>query len=459
MNEAKVKLGQELPVTIKRIGINGEGIGYFKKTIVFVKGALTGEEVVVEVIKVASNYIVAKLKKIKRKAVDRMVPPCPVYEACGGCQLQHLTYEAQLVFKKDLVKQALERYTSFDLSKMKIRDTIGMDEPFRYRNKSQFQVRKDHFNQINTGLFGAESHDLVPIEDCLVQDERTMKLNNTVRDLLKKFKVSIYNERKGTGIVRTIVTRVGVKTNEMQLVLVTNGRDFPNISELIKEVCSFHPELVSIVQNINTSKTSLIFGEETRLLYGKSHLTEKLNQLVFDLSARAFFQLNPVQTEKLYQEVRHAFSFSGNEKLVDAYCGVGTIGLALSNEVAEVRGMDVIPEAISDAKENARKNGVDHVHYEVGQAEELFPKWIKEGYEPDAVVVDPPRTGLDDELLRTLLRVRPKQLVYVSCNPATLAKDLAVLAKRFRIRYIQPVDMFPMTSHVECVVRMQRRNY
>ncbi|EAG4314677.1 23S rRNA (uracil(1939)-C(5))-methyltransferase RlmD, partial [Listeria monocytogenes] len=360
--------------------------------------------------------------------------------------------------KRDIVIQSIEKHTKIDPTKLKIRPTIGMEDPWRYRNKSQFQTRMVGSGQVETGLFGANSHQLVPIEDCIVQQPVTIKVTNFVRDLLEKYGVPIYDEKAGSGIVRTIVVRTGVKTGETQLVFITNSKKLPKKREMLAEIEAALPEVTSIMQNVNQAKSSLIFGDETFLLAGKESIEEKLMELEFDLSARAFFQLNPFQTERLYQEVEKALVLTGSETLVDAYCGVGTIGQAFAGKVKEVRGMDIIPESIEDAKRNAEKNGIENVYYEVGKAEDVLPKWVKEGFRPDAVIVDPPRSGCDQGLIKSLLDVEAKQLVYVSCNPSTLARDLALLAKKYRIRYMQPVDMFPQTAHVETVVLLQLKD-
>lgn len=453
LDGAKVKVGQTFPLEIKRMGINGEGIGYHKQTVVFTHCALSGEEVVAKVTKVFPNYCVAKVEKIKRQSEFRVTPPCPVYETCGGCELQHLKYSAQLDLKKDLLIQALEKHTKFNIKKLKIRETIGMEEPFRYRGKSQFQARMVD-GKLRTGLYARESHELVPIEDCLVQDARTVELTNAARDILNQLGVKAYDERKKSGDIRTIVVRVGVKTGEAQLVLVTTNKHFNGRRSFIEEITKQFPNLVSIMQNVKEDDSSLIFGPETEKLFGQEQMTEELSEMKFDLSARAFFQLNPSQTEKLYEEVLKALTLTGEESLVDAYSGAGTIGLYLARKVREVRGMDVVEEAVLDATRNAQKNGITNANYTVGTAEQVFHSWQDEGYKPDIVVVDPPRTGLETGLLRSILQVKPKQLVYVSCNPSTLARDLAQLEKRYRIRYLQPVDMFPMTAQVECVVKL-----
>ncbi|MGX6444737.1 23S rRNA (uracil(1939)-C(5))-methyltransferase RlmD [Neobacillus sp. K501] len=446
----KIKLNQTFPLTIKRLGINGEGVGYFKKQVVFVPGALPGEEVVVEATKINPKFAEAKIKKIRIKSPHRVQPPCPVYEQCGGCQLQHLKYEQQLKEKRDIVIQSLERHTKLDIEKLDIRETIGMEDPWGYRNKSSFQVKaKD--GQVLAGLYELNSHQLINIEHCAVQHSQTTEAVNTVKGILESLNIPIYNEKSRKGIVRTIVTRVGVQSGEMQVVLITAQKDLPKSDQIISEIQKRLPNVKSIMQNINGQKTSLIFGEETVSLAGEEFIQETLGDLQFELSARTFFQLNPIQTVKLYNEVKKAAALTGSEKIVDAYCGVGTIGLWLADQAAEVRGMDVIPESIDDAKKNAKRHGFTNTKYVPGKAEEILPKWVKKGWKPDVIVVDPPRTGLDQQLLQTILQVKPEKLIYVSCNPSTLAKDIQTLSSKFEVKYIQPVDMFPQTAHVEAV--------
>ncbi|NUK31691.1 23S rRNA (uracil(1939)-C(5))-methyltransferase RlmD [Parageobacillus sp. VR-IP] len=448
-----IKKGQQFPLTIKRLGINGEGVGYFKKQVVFVPGALPGEEVVVEATNIHPKYAEAKIKKIRKRSPYRVTPRCPVYEQCGGCQLQHLDYEAQLREKRDIVIQALERHCRLPVETLSIRPTIGMDDPWHYRNKSQFQVGIKKGTVI-AGLYGLNSHQLIDISECLIQHPATNRVTNIVKMILQDLRIPIYNERTQTGVVRTIVARVGFHTGDVQLVLITATKDIPRKQLLVDEIKRRLPEVKSIVQNINGRKTSLIFGEETELLEGEEYIQEVLGDLSFELSARAFFQLNPVQTVKLYDEVKKAAALTGTEKVVDAYCGVGAIGLWLAKDAREVRGMDVIPEAIEDAKKNAKKHGFANTMYTTGKAETLLPKWVKEGWKPDVIIVDPPRTGCDRALLQTILRVQPKTVVYVSCNPSSLARDIDMLSESYHVDYIQPVDMFPHTAHVESVARL-----
>lgn len=451
MNEQPIiEEGQKFPLTIKRLGINGEGIGYFKRNVVFVQGALPGEEITAQVTNVKRNFAEARIMKLRKPSPHRQTPPCPIYDACGGCQLQHMTYEQQLVEKRDLVVQALERYLKG--VNVKIEKTIGMEDPWNYRNKSQFQTRLKG-QKVIAGLFAEGSHQLLDIEQCIVQHPDTTVITNAVKRILEELKMPIYDGKTMKGIIRTIVVRTGVETGEIQLVLVTTRSKIPQKELLLEKLKQIDTNLVSIVQNINKEKTSLIFGDETITLYGKDTIHEKLGELAFDLSARAFFQLNPTQTVKLYNEIKRAAQLTGKESVVDAYCGVGTIGLWLADQAKEVRGMDLIHESVVDAKANAKKQGIA-AKYVTGSAEKWLEIWSNEGFTTDVLTVDPPRTGLGDTLLNTILKVKPKRFVYTSCNPSTLAKDLQQLSKIYRIEYIQPVDMFPQTAQVESVTKL-----
>ncbi|MFC3885371.1 23S rRNA (uracil(1939)-C(5))-methyltransferase RlmD [Bacillus songklensis] len=452
----KMKKGQVVLLTIKRLGINGEGVGYYKKQVVFVPGALPNEEVFVEITKVQPNFAEGKVKRIKTRSPERIEPICPIYEKCGGCQLQHLTYESQLKQKRDIVIQSFERHSSLKELERRVLNTIGMEEPWNYRNKAQFQVGVQN-QKVIAGLYGLNSHQLIDIETCPIQHSATNKVTNMVKTILQDLRIPIYDERKRTGIIRTIISRVGFETGEVQVVLVTSQKEIPRKDILVEEIKKRLPEVKSIMQNINGQKTSLIFGDETVPLSGEEVIQEVLGDLSFELSARAFFQLNPIQTVKLYDEVKKAAGLTGNERIVDAYCGVGTIGLWLAKDAKEIRGMDTIAESIEDAKKNAQKHGYHNAKYVVGKAEHWLPKWVKEGWKPDVVVVDPPRTGCDKELLKAILNVKPEKVVYVSCNPSTLAKDVEKLTKFYRVEYIQPVDMFPHTAHVEAVTRLIRK--
>ncbi|HGC8598108.1 TPA: 23S rRNA (uracil(1939)-C(5))-methyltransferase RlmD [Streptococcus agalactiae] len=448
-----VVLKQRIPLKIKRMGINGEGIGFYKKTLIFVPGALKGEEVFCQISSVRRNFAEAKLLKINKKSKNRVEPPCSIYKECGGCQIMHLQYDKQLEFKTDVIRQALMKFKPEGYENYEIRKTIGMSEPEHYRAKLQFQVRSFGGN-VKAGLYAQGTHRLIDIKDCLVQDSLTQEMINRVAELLGKYKLPIYNERKIAG-VRTVMIRRAQASGEVQLIFITSKRlDFDDVViELVREF----PESKTVAVNINASKTSDIYGQITEVIWGQESINEEVLDYGFSLSPRAFYQLNPKQTQILYSEAVKALDVKEDDDLIDAYCGVGTIGLAFAGKVKSVRGMDIIPEAIQDAKENALYMGFTNTHYEAGKAEDIIPRWYSEGFRANALIVDPPRTGLDDKLLNTILKMPPEKMVYVSCNTSTLARDLVTLTKVYHVHYIQSVDMFPHTARTEAVVKLQRK--
>ena len=418
-----LQVKQRIPLKIKRMGINGEGIGFYKKTLVFVPGALKGEEVFCQIVSVKRNFVQAKLLKINKASKFRVDPECGVYEECGGCQLMHLRYDKQLEFKTDLLGQALKKFKPANFESYEIRPTIGMKQPQHYRAKLQFQIRS-FGGSVKAGLFAEGSHRLINIDDCLVQDELTQAIMNKVTNLLDKYKLPIYNERKISGI-RTVMIRRALGSNQVQLIFVTSNP--VSLTKLVKELTLSYPEIVTVAVNYNYSKSSVIYGQETEIIWGQDTIQEEVLDYNFALSPRAFYQLNPKQTEVLYGQAVEALEVDKSEHLIDAYCGVGTIGLAFAKKVSTIRGMDIIP------------------------------RWYKEGYRADALIVDPPRTGLDSKLLKTILEYTPKKMVYVSCNVSTLARDLVSLAKVYDVNYIQSVDMFPHTARTEAVVKLTKK--
>lgn len=445
-----LQVKQRIPLKIKRMGINGEGIGFYKKTLVFVPGALKGEEVFCQITAVKRNFVTARLLTIQKKSKDRVIPTCAVYEVCGGCQLMHLKYDKQLDFKDDIIKQSLTKFKPEGYENFEVRHTLGMDSPQHYRAKLQFQTRSFR-GSVKAGLYAEGSHRLVSIEDCLVQDRLTQRIINHVVKLLDKHKVPIYNERKIAG-VRTVMVRKAEKTDQVQLIIVTSKE--VSLTGLIKDLTSKFPQIKTVAVNFNKSKSSEIYGQETKILWGQETISEEVLDYSFTLSPRAFYQLNPQQTQVLYGQAVAALDVTEEDHIIDAYCGVGTIGFAFADKVKSVRGMDIIPEAIDDAKKNAATMGFDNTYYETGKAEDIIPKWYDQGYRADAIIVDPPRTGLDNKLLKTILKYQPKKMVYVSCNTSTLARDLVSLVKVYQVEYIQSVDMFPHTARTEAVVKL-----
>lgn len=449
-------VGERIVVTIKRIGINGEGVGYYRRKTVFIDGAMTGEVVKAQVSDVAPSYVKAELLEIEKRSPYRQQPPCPVYGRCGGCQLQHISYEGQLQAKEELVREAFRRYTGLDQLRMK--PIAGMEHPWGYRNKAQLQLKRSN-GDITAGLYEANSHELVDISGCPIQHPHVNDTVAKVKQIMKELHIPLYREYKGKEGIRTLVVRYGFQSNELQVTFVADGERIPRLDELVRKVREALPQVVAIALNVNAKKTSLIFGEHTRTLWGRDTMKESLEALEFELSPRAFFQLNPAQTVKLYNAVRSAAALLGDERVVDAYCGTGTIGLWLAPYVKEVRGIELIPEAVEDAKRNAARNGNDNVQFYAGRAEELLPRWAAAGMRPDVIIADPPRTGLERPFIDTVLHVKPKRFVYVSCNPSTLAKDCKILIDGgYAIEWVQPVDLFPMTSHVECCTLLVRKD-
>jgi len=461
----QVKVGDRLVVTIKRIGINGEGVGYYRRKAVFVDGAITDEVVKAEVTEAQEKFLKAKLLEVEKKSPDRVVPPCPVFGVCGGCQLQHISYEGQLRAKLEIVREAFSRYAG--LNDLKIKPTLGMDRPWDYRNKAQLQLERRDVrggtSEIVAGLYEIGSHEIVDISGCPIQHPQVNRAIERVKAVLAELDMPLAKGGSAAGGsrrgIRTVVARYGFQSGELQVTLVTETADLPRQADLVERLRLELPELTGLSLNLNAARTPLVFGERTISLWGTESMKESLGDLEFELSPRAFFQLNPEQTVKLYETVRAGAALTGKETVVDAYCGTGTIGLWLAPYAAEVRGIEVIPEAVEDAARNAERSGRDNAKFFAGEAEDLLPRWVKSGLTPDVIVADPPRTGLDRRFLDTVLRTKPKRFVYVSCNPSTLAKDCKVLLDGgYEIQSVQPMDMFPQTSQVECVTVLAKKD-
>lgn len=450
-----IKSGQKFPLTIKRLGINGEGIGYFKRKIVFIPEALPQEIVTAEATTVNKNYINAKLRTIRQKSPQRVIPKDKnVFGKVGGIELEDLAYPAQLTFKTDVIKQSLAKFKPLHYQDYEIKPTIGMQNPYYYRNKAQFQVKRLPNGKVIAGLYAPNSHHLIDLKTFATQSPATMHAIRTIVDIFQQLDTPIYDEKHNSGVIRTIIVREALATEQLQVTLVTHTEIIPRQEQLIALIQNKLPRVVSIMQNINSQKTSLVWGNKTKLLAGQSQIREVINNYQYDLSARAFFQLNPRQTANLYKIAADALTLNAQDILIDAYCGVGTLGISMAKQVKAVYGMDIIPEAITDAKHNLTINHIDNVHYEVGTAEVIFDKWLKIGLHPTALIVDPPRTGLDDKLIQSIIKTTPQKFVYISCNPSTLARDLVKLAKIYHVDWIQSVDMFPQTTRVEAVVKL-----
>lgn len=476
-----LKIGQKVPLNIERMGINGEGIASISGRLVFVPYALPGETILAEITENARNFSRAKVVTINKKSKFRVKPEDSVYADLSSSHIMHLAYPQQLEFKKDLMRQALEKYKPTGWKNYELRDTLGMENSRHYRNKLQYQIRRLNDGTVIAGLYRENSHHLVNLERCVVQEEMTQTIVNQVCRLIEKYKLPVDDERKTRGI-RTVMVRRSQKTGQVQMIFVSSTRvvldgqvwpepyadqeitkrekmGFVKFDKILSELTEEFEDIVTVAVNYHPKKTSEIYGDRTQILFNeKDTITEGVLDYEFELSPRAFYQLNPTQANVLYAEAVKALHPRKTDTVVDAYCGVGTIGFAVADKVKSVHGMDVTPEAIVDARANAKRLGFKNCHYETGRAEKIIPNWYKTGQRPTALLVDPPRTGLDSALLETIAKFQPEKMVYVSCNVSTLAKDLIVLSQFYNVDYIQSVDMFPHTARTEAVVKMTKRD-
>ncbi|WP_048345648.1 23S rRNA (uracil(1939)-C(5))-methyltransferase RlmD [Limosilactobacillus mucosae] len=454
--QVEVNLGDRFPLTIRKLGIEGQGIGYFKHKVCFVPGALPDEVVVAEVTAIHPRYLEAKIHKLRKPSRFRVEPRDSYADQAGGFEFECLAYPEQLKFKRQVVLDSLAKFKPRGWQNYDVRPTIAAPEQYGYRNKAQFQIREQDGHLI-AGLYRANSHDVVDMPTCAVQMPGTMKAMRAIVKMLDELKIPAYDETSNSGIIKTIAIRESLATGELQVTLITNTAKLIHKGPLLAMIAEQLPEVKSVEQNVNPGDTPLVWGEQTIHLAGQEYITESLIGLDFHLSARSFLQLNPAQTETLYEQAAKAMELGPDDVLVDAYAGIGTIGLSLASRVKSVRGMEVIPEAVADANSNAKLNDIQNASYEVGTAEEVMPRWQAEGFRFNALVVDPPRTGLDEALIEQILKAKPAKFAYVSCNMSTMAKKLARLSSVYRVDWIQPVDMMPQTPRCEAVVKLSRR--
>ena len=446
---------KEYIVDIVDIGQGGVGIGKYEGFTVFVDGGLVQDKIKVKITKSKKNYAVGDMIEIIEKSPFRVARKCSEnLRQCGGCQIQELDYQKQLDIKTNEVKQVISRIGKLD--DVVIHDTLGMEHPFRYRNKAQFPIQKKD-NMPVIGFYKKKSHDLISTDECIIQHEVNDKIIKIIKTYIRAYNVSIYDEKTHKGLLRHVVTKVGFTTGEVMIVLVANGKKLPYLKELASVLKENIPGFKTLVVNVNTQKTNVILGKENIVAYGDGMIRDYIGELVFEISPLSFFQVNPLQTEVLYNKALEYANLGENDTVFDIYCGIGTISLFLAQKAKKVYGIEIVEDAIKDAKRNAKINNMDNVEFYVGKAEEVVPKMYKEGKRANVVVVDPPRKGCDEKVLDTIISMQPDRVVYVSCNPSTLARDLAYLNERgYKCHEIQPVDMFPMTAHVEAVALLIR---
>lgn len=446
---------QILEARVDALGSEGEGICRMEGIPVFVPYALPGDVIRLGIVKVKPRYAYGRLLEILSPSDDRVQSTCSAFPKCGGCQLCHMDYQAQLKYKQKKVQDAMERIGG--LRDIEVLPAKGMKEPYGFRNKSQYPIRCVDGKTV-MGFFRRHSHEVVETDSCQIASPENQAVLLALRRFMETHGISAYDEKAHRGLVRQICTRVSQSGKEWMVILVTRERKLPEKEAFVKAIREALPNVKSIYQNIQPQKSNVILGEESLLLWGEETIEEKIGGLNFRISPNSFFQVNPIQTAVLYEEARDFAALSGEENLLDLYCGTGTISLFMAGRAKEVRGVEIVPEAIRDARENAKRNGIRNAKFYVGKSEEVTPKLIGEGFLPDVIVVDPPRKGCDPALLKTILDTAPKRVVYISCDPATLARDLAVLTEggRYRVEKVQPVDMFPWSVHVECCVLLCR---
>ncbi len=453
-------------VTIEDIGVNGEGIGRVNGYTLFIKDAVIGDVAEAKVMKVKKSYGYARLMKLVTSSPYRVVPKCEFAKRCGGCQIQEMCYEKQLEFKAKKVKDSLARIGGVpeELLDAVMDPAVGMEEPFHYRNKAQFPIGTDKDGNVIAGFYAGRTHSIIANTDCVLGVPVNKDILEIILAFMKAHGIPAYDEKKHTGLVRHVLIRYGFRTKEIMVCLVINGTMFPHSEELAKKLAEIQG-MTSISFCVNQEKTNVILGSEVKVIWGKGHITDYIGDVKYQISPLSFYQVNPAQTEKLYGIVLENAGLTGQETVWDLYCGIGTISLFLARKAKHVYGVEIVPQAIQDAKENARLNGICNADFFVGKAEEVLPEYYGEYVKnhpgetahADVMVVDPPRKGCEESLMRVMAQMGPERIVYVSCDCATLARDLKVLkGLGYEIRRVTAVDMFPMTGHVETVVLMSR---
>lgn len=443
-----IQKNQEYIVEIIDNGYEGEGIAKIDNFTIFIPGAIKGEKVKILIVKVLSSHAFGKILEIIDKSEKRQDADCSTYKRCGGCNLRHIKYEETLKMKQNAVQSLVNKTLK---NKIIVQETVGMENPFHYRNKAQYPLGINKDGEPVIGVFASRTHEVIPMEKCLIQNSQSEEIAKYVLDFIKQNNISIYNEQTGKGLFRHIVIKVGIKTNQIMCVLVVNGKSIPKETQLINELIRKFPQIKTIVKNINMKNTNVILGQENINIYGDGYIEDKLGEFVFKISPLSFYQVNPVQAEKLYNLGVEMAQISKKDTVFDLYCGIGTISLFMAKYAKKVYGIEIIKEAVDAANENAKVNGVTNTEFYAGDVEVVLDDLInKQGITADIVMFDPPRKGLDKNSINNILKIKPQKIVYISCNPATLIRDLSEFEENYEIKTIIPVDMFPFTSNVEC---------
>ena len=452
----QIEKNKEYVVDIIDNGFQGEGIAKIDGLTIFIPNAIKGEKIKILIVKVLSSHAFGKIIEIIKPSKYRVESDCPTYKRCGGCSLRHVEYKETLKMKQNAVQSLVNKTLN---TKIQVQETEGMEYPYHYRNKAQYPVGLNKDGKPVMGVFANRTHEIIPIDTCYIQNEQTEEIAKFIFNFLVNNNISFYNEKTQKGLVRHIVTKIGIKTNEIMCIIVINGDSFPKENELVRDLKNKFPNIKSIIKNINTKNTNVILGKENINLFGNGYITDVLGNYKFKISPMSFYQVNPVQAEKLYNlGVKYA-EITKNDIVFDLYCGIGTISLCMSKYAKKVYGVEIVEEAIEAAKENAKINNIENTEFIAGDVEKVLSNLIdNKKVIPDIIMVDPPRRGLDNTSVENIKKVSPKKLVYISCNPATLMRDLAKLEDIYEIKNIKPVDMFPYTSHVEVCSLLELKN-
>ena len=450
-----IKKNEEYIVEIIDNGFEGEGIAKINNYTVFVEGAIKGEKCKILILKTTASHAFAKIVEITQKSEFRCDPDCDTYKRCGGCSMRHIGYDKTLDIKQEKVQNLINKTLA---NKVEVKKVLGMGNPYNYRNKAQYPVGMDKNGKPTFGVFAKRTHEIIPLKECQIQKEISSKIAEFVLSEMEKFNVSVYNEKTGKGLVRHIITKVGIQTNEIMVIIVINGKEMPHELTLANNIIDKFPEVRTVVKSINMKNTNVIMGDKNEAIVGRGYITDRLGDFIFKISPMSFYQVNPIQAEALYNIGIEKANITKDDVVCDLYCGVGTIGIFASQFAKKVYGIEIVKQAIEDARINANLNGIDNVEFICGDVEEAFDELIKkEKVRPDVIIVDPPRRGLDMKTIENIMKLKTGRVVYISCNPATMVRDLKVMEEMYEVVEVQPVDMFPFTSHVECVAVMGRR--
>ncbi|MDF2865915.1 MAG: rlmCD [Clostridia bacterium] len=442
--------GEQLKLKCSEINEDGKGIVKVNNNKFYIPYLIDGEIANIDVFHTKKS-LNARLIKVEEKSKYRVFPKCPYFFQCGGCQIQHMSYEGQCNFKQTIVNNLLSKYCS-------VNKILGMDNPYSYRNKVHSTFATNKKGKIISGFYAESTHEVINIDKCIIQDSRADNIITSIREMLKSFKIKPFDEDTGVGLIRHVLIKVGFASKQIMVVIVTATPIFPSKNNFIKALLKKHPEITTVVQNINDRNTSMILGDYEKVLYGKGFIEDKLCGCTFQISPKSFYQINPIQTEILYNQAMKMANLSGNETVIDTYCGIGTISLILSKKTKKVLGVELNKDAVRDAIQNAKRNNITNVNFYNSDSSDFMADLATKKENIDIVFLDPPRNGSDEKFLSSLTSLMPKKVIYISCNPVTLERDINYLiSNKYKVVEIQPVDMFPQTSHIECIVLLENQ--